>query len=71
MVKEVPYSSPINENIRKKIREITDDKNMILFCERMLEKEILWQDDDDFDFKSNMKKWIEDLFPYQESEMNE
>mgnify|MGYP004384722103 CR=1 FL=1 len=63
--------SPINENIRKKIRELTDDKNEILFCERLLEKEILYQNDNWDESKATMKKWLEDLFPYKESDLDE
>jgi len=73
MVKEVPYGSqsPINKNIRKKIRELTDNKSEILFCERLLEKEIMYQNDVWEGYKAHMTKWIGELFPYKESDLNE
>ena len=55
----------INEKIIKKIAELTKDKNVRIFCKRILKDELLYRRNTAYNFKGQLKKWIQDLFPYE------
>ena len=58
----------INERIIKKIEELTKDKNERIICRKILVEENLYRKDEGHDFKVPLRRWIQDLFPYEPTE---
>jgi hypothetical protein len=56
----------INDKILDKIKELTKDNNEFLMCKRILEQENVYQNDDEWDFKPQFKKYLNEYFPFQE-----
>ena len=61
----VTSDTEINEKIIEKIEKLTKDKNERIFCKRILRQELLYRNESEHDFKGQLKKWIQDLFPYE------
>ena len=66
----VMSDTEISGKIIKKIEELTKDKNERIFCKRILRQELLYRNESEHDFKGQLKKWIQDLFPYEASKGN-
>jgi hypothetical protein len=56
----------INDKILNKIKELTDDKNEFLMCKRILEQENLYQNDDEWDYRTQFKSYLNEYFPFNE-----
>ena len=56
----------INDKILGKIKELTDDNNEFLMCKRILEQENLHQNDDEWDYKPQFKKYLDVYFPFKD-----
>ena len=64
----VMSDTEISGKIIKKIEELTKDKNVRIFCRKILKDELLYRRDTTYNFKGQLKKWIQDLFPYVATE---
>ena len=56
----------INDKILDKIKELTKDNNEFLMCKRILEQENVYQNDDEWDYKPQFKKYLNEYFPFPE-----
>ena len=56
-------NSSINDEILKKIDELTKDKNERIFCRKILNEELEFKDVSDHNFKAQFKRWLQDYFP--------
>ena len=64
----VMSDSEINEKIIEKIEKLTKDKNERIFCRKILVEENLYRTDEGHDFKVPLRRWVQDLFPYEPTE---
>lgn len=58
-------NSSINDEILKKIDELTKDKNERIFCRKILNEELEFKDKSEHDFKGQFKRWLQEYFPLQ------
>jgi hypothetical protein len=56
----------INDKILDKIKELTKDNDEFLMCKRILEQENVYQNDDEWDYKPQFKKYLNQYFPFPE-----
>ena len=56
----------INDKILDKIKELTKDNNEFLMCKRILEQENQFQNDDEWDYRSQFKSYLNEYFPFKE-----
>ena len=56
----------INDKILDKVKELAKDNNEFLMCKRILEQENQFQNDDEWDYRTQFKKYLNTYFPFPE-----